>query len=223
MPTLPPVPKVVRTDFHWVQSTDSNLMVRLFFQYTGSLSTTDAQTWLDNIVAAMGTFMSTVINSEMTLTMSQLTDLTSNSAAQVQSTVQHVGGIVQAPLPTGTAMVMKYHIARRYRGGHPRTYIPGLSYTYLTTSGQFNSTSLSSVVSAWETFLAACTASTNPAAIGTIVHVNVSFFSGFTNVTLPSNRVKSVPKPRVTPLVDTITGVGGNPAPASQRRRNETP
>jgi hypothetical protein len=35
--------------------------------------------------------------------------------------------------------------------------------------------------------------------------------------------VKPIPTPRVTPLVDTINNVSGNPTPGSQRRRNEQP
>lgn len=223
MPTLPAVPKVVRVDHHWTEATDPNVMVRNFFQYSGSLSNTDATTWLGNIVTGLLTFMSSFSQPTLSLVRSELTDLTSVSSAQVISSTGGTGGAGARPLAAGVAMVIQYKIARRYRGGHPRNYLPGMSGDYLTTPTTWNSTSLANVVAGWITYLAACTSNTNPAAIGAITHVNVSYFHGFTVVTDSRGRAHNVPTPRPTPLIDPIVNVTGNDTPGSQRRRNEQP
>jgi hypothetical protein len=59
-----------------------------------------------------------------------------------------------------------------------------------------------------------------PTALTPAFQVNVSYFSGFTNVTFPSGRIRPVPKLRSVPLVDTVTSWSTNPNVASQRRRN---
>lgn len=221
MTALPAVSKVVRLDLHMSQAADSNIQVREFFQFAGALSTADAVTWLGNIVTAWGTLMTGALSNTLTLNLSELTDLTSSSAAQVQSSTSHTGANANPPNSAGVALVIRKHIARRYRGGHPRIYIPGTAANWLSTATLWDPTELGTVVGLYTTFINACIANTNPAAIGAITHVNVSFYLGFTNHTFPSGRVKAIPTPRATPVVDQITGVVGNPKPASQRRRNE--
>lgn len=223
MPALPAVPKVVRCDFHFSESTDPNIQIREFFQYAGTLSTADAVTWLGNMVAAMHTFVSGNISNQVSLVLSELTDLSSNTSPQVLNSSGQVGGAVAAAVPAGVAMVLSKHIQRRYRGGHPRVYLPGLENSGLASPGHWDPAYAGGVAGAYITFLNACTAVTNPAAIGAITHVNISYFSGFTNHTFPSGRVKPIPTPRATPLIDTITNVTANLVPGSQRRRNEQP
>lgn len=220
---LPAVPKGVRCDFHFSQAADPNMQIREFFQYTGTLNTTDAQTWLGNMVTALATFVNLQLVTDISLVLSELTDLTSNTAAQVQDNTVHAGSGPGQVQSAGVSFVIRKHILRRYRGGHPRVYIPGIAATRLATPTQWNAADVSAITSAYTTFIGACTANTNPAAIGTITHVNISYFQGFTNHTFPSGRVKAIPTPRVTPLVDLVVGLGGNAVPGSQRRRNEQP
>lgn len=223
MGALPAVAKAVRLDLHFSEATDPNIQIREFFTYSGALSATDAATWLANIVSAMGTFMTANVSNKLSLVLSELTDLTSNTSPQTQNSTGHTGGSGTAPVPAGVALVIKKTILRRYRGGHPRVYLPGMPNSGLASAAAWDPTFLGNVVGAYTTFIAACVANTNPAAIGTITHVNISYFSGFTNHTYPSGRVKPIPNPRAVPVVDTITNLIGNPVPGSQRRRNEQP
>lgn len=224
MPALPAVSKVVRVDHHYAEAADPNIQIRNFFAYTGTLNTSDATTWLGNIVTAMQTFVTAAFNTSTSLVGSELTDLTSSTAPQILNSNGATGGAGASPNPAGTALVVRYHIARRYRGGHPRVYLPGTRATGLTTPTQWDATYLANFVAAFVTYLNACVANTNPAAIGTITHVNVSYYQGFTNHTYPSGRVKAIPTLRPGgPITDLITNVSGNASPGSQRRRNETP
>ena len=221
MAALPAVSKVVRVDHFFDNGSDTSAQFRNFFQYAGTLNNADAVTWLGNIVAAMGTFMTARLTTHVSLILSELTDLTSSTSPQVQNSTGHTGGLVDNSLAAGTAMVIKKHIARRYRGGHPRLYLMGLGQGNLANETTWDTTHLGNVVGSFITYINACIANTNPAAIGAITHVNVSFFQGFTNHTYPSGRVKPIPTPRVTPLVDLITDITGNPTVGSQRRRNQ--
>lgn len=220
MGALPAVPKTVRVDHHFSDGGNTNVQIRNFFQYAGALSVADAQTWLNNIVTGLGVFMTTFSQPTLVLVLSQLTDLTSASSAQVVSSTGFTGGASASQLPAGVCMVIKKKIARRYRGGHPRVYLPGMAEASLSTPILWNPTSAANVLAAYVTWMAACTANTNPAAIGAITEVNVSYFQSFTNKTFPSGRTHPVPTPRVNPLVDAVTGHAVNPIPASQRRRN---
>jgi len=161
-----------------------------------------------------------LLSSALTLVLSELTDLTSASSAQVVNSTGVSGTSASPELAGGTAMVIRKKIARRYRGGHPRIYVPGMLQSFLASATQWASSPLATVVAGYNAFITAATAASNPAAIGTIEHVNVSYFSGFTNKTFPSGRTHPVPTPRATPVVDLIIGTVGNPTPGSQRRRN---
>lgn len=89
----------------------------------------------------------------------------------------------------------------------------------VTTGGIWSAGFQSSLASNFAAFIAACVLAP-PASMGTVTHVNVSYFDGFTNKTFPSGRVKPVPTLRATPLVDTVLAYTANPKVASQRRRN---
>lgn len=220
MPALPAVAKVVRVDHHWSAEADTNIQIRNFFQYAGTLSLADAQTWVNNIATAMALFTVNQLAPGVVLNLTTLTDLTSASAAQVSSSTSGTGTNGTTLLSEGTALVFKHRISRRYRGGHSRVYMPGQPAAQLGTNGLWTPASLASNLAQYNIYIASCVSAGNPAAIGAILHVNVSYFSGFTNKTFPSGRVHAVATPRVTPLVDTIISVSMNNIPASQRRRN---
>ncbi len=119
---------------------------------------------------------------------------------------------------------MRNQIARRYRGGHPRTYLGALVSADLAGPAIWNATTLASLVTAWAGLMGdiAARVDTWTASPGA-QHVNVSYYFGFHNVTYPSGRVRSVPTLRSTPVIDFVTNYGSNPNVCSQRRRNQSP
>jgi hypothetical protein len=147
-------------------------------------------------------------------------DLSSATGAVGQSTNNVVGTNSGHDLGAGTALVIREVITRRYRGGHPRQYLPGLLAEALTDSGNWDTTFLANFVTAYTAFRAAVAAGV-PGGIAPANDCSVSFYHGFHNVTLPSGRVRSVPTLRTTPVVDAVASFNGNPKVASQRRRNQ--
>lgn len=79
---------------------------------------------------------------------------------------------------------------------------------------------VAAIATAFGAFIAAAV-TTPPTNLGTVTHINVSYFSGFTNKTFPSGRVHPVPNLRSGgPFKDTVQSYGVNAIIASQRRRN---
>lgn len=225
MPALPPVNKVVRIDNHFKVDADTNAMWRVFYSYSGALSFTDAFTWCSAIFNAWGAGGSFKALTSATTTQyrAELTDLTSTTAAQAIINGSVTGTAGGSALPAGTALVISFEIGRRYRGGKPRIYLPGIPLANLNTSQTWAPSTLTNFLNAYNVWAAAVVAGA-PVAVGTPVPVNVSYFQGFTNVTFPSGRIRPVPKLRSGgPITDIISAGRVNPNVASQRRRNLQP
>jgi hypothetical protein len=221
MPALPAAGKVVRCDLFFTYSTNLRVRDRIYFNYTGAgPSVADLNTLAATISSAWNTQMSPQQNSSAVLTQIQLTDLVSSTGAQTVLTVSRTGTLAGAALPSATAMIIKFRIARRYRGGHPRFYLVGRVAQDETNQSAWLSASGSAVAVAWAAFIAACIAGP-PASLGTMAHVNVSYFLGFTNKTFASGRTRAVPNVRATPVVDVVTSYSVNLTMGSQRRRSQ--
>lgn len=220
MPALPSVSKVVRVDVNYSIYSDTNSKDRFFFQYTGAgPSAADLITFLNTCITSWGTNIKPLCSAFVATSTWQATDLTSPSAPQsiVASAVS--GTRAGTAMAGGIAAVCRFKIARRYRGGHPRIYWPAGMAGDITAGGIWSGGFQNSISAGTAAFIAACVAAP-PASMGTVTHVNVSYFQGFTNKTFPSGRIKPVPTLRGTPAVDSVIAYVANPKVASQRRRN---
>ena len=221
MPALPSPGKVIRCDLFQTVGANTRVKDRIYFSYAGAGPTVaDLTTLTTTISGAWNTNISPQQNTGVTLTGITLTDLASASGAQTVTTVSRVGTLAGTAMAAGTAMVIKFKIARRYRGGHPRFYLPGRVTADLASSTAWLSSVGTTVANAFSAFITACEASP-PTNIGTMTHSNVSYFTGFTNKTFPSGRTRAVPNQRGTPVVDAVTSYSVNLQIGSQRRRNQ--
>jgi hypothetical protein len=223
MPALPAVAKVVRLDLFFTVGVNTRVRDRMFFSFAGAGPTvTDLNTWLTTVSAAWGTNMSPQQHTSCTLTSLEATDLTSSNGAQTTLTASHAGtltGTGTAPA-AGIAVVIKFRISRRYRGGHPRFYMPGPSMGNLADSEHWTSAYATAIATAFAGFVTAAVTGP-PANLGAMSHSNISYFLGFHNVTFPSGRQRAVPTLRALPVNDTVVSYAVNPIIASQRRRNQ--
>ena len=221
MPSLPDVPKAMRLAVTQTLADSIPATNRYFLQWTG----------LDPTPADLGTFLTTVAANYVTHVFAELSNqvtggsvegtvLTSPTSPSAVEPMTGTGASVTKSVPAGTAMVMQEEIARRYRGGKPRVYIAGIPDDQLVDLNTWTNVAGNAVqagLTAWMNSIL----SAGWSSAGTLSHVNISYFSGFTNHTYPSGRVKAIPTPRPTPLVDLITNFSFNPQVASQRRRNK--
>jgi hypothetical protein len=220
MVALPNVPRVIRFDFFSAFQSSLRQRDRIFIQYSGSLSTADLTTIIGTASTSWNTNISPQQSNLYTLQQIQGTDLSSPTAPQNVATVNRVGGSALSQNPASLAIIIKFKIARRYRGGHPRFYLGGTFITPGQSTTNWASTYATNVNTAWTNFIAALLAGP-PAAVGTLTHVNVSYFTGFHTVTTTSLRQRSVPTLRAVPLIDLVLAYSVNPIFGSQRRRNE--
>jgi hypothetical protein len=200
---------------------DQDIVTRFFMAYTGTPPTaTQLNTFCGAVAAAWVTDLAPVHTTEKTLVGVTAEDLTSATGAVGSSTVSSAGTEAGTANPAGTAFLLNYHIARRYRGGKPRSYMPWLNTSALATPQTWASASLSYAVAQWALFITAVKAAAW--AGGTITgQVNVSYYKGFTNYvgSTGRNKVRSTINPAGS-VVDVIQSVSGNTRIASQRRRN---
>lgn len=222
MPTLPNVPKVIRYDIFSALANVVTMRNRVFMQYSGTLSLVDLGTLLANASTGWSTNMSPLLSTSFSVLGFTGTDLSTPSSPQAVNNTVLTGAVAGSPSEAAIAAIIKLKIARRYRGGHPRFYLPGVPVANYATGSvnQWSSTFLNSLAAAFSAFIARAVL-TPPAAVGTLIQVNVSYFSGFTNKTFPSQRIRPVPTLRGAPIVDAVISYTVNPRIGSQRRRNQ--
>lgn len=218
MPALPLVPNVLKASLEWSISSDTNARTGLFFEYSGTPpNNATAAALATTIGNAFGTF-GLRWDVDTTLLACEVVDLSSSSGGVGIHTIGNAGTLSQ-PLSGASSLLVNYQLARRYRGGRPRSYLPWGDASVIgnrqTWSAGFVTACAGSLTTAFGTIIGATSG-------GTTInnHANVSYYNGFTLVTNPlTGRGRNVPKLRTTPLVDTIVGFTVSTRIANQRRR----
>jgi hypothetical protein len=221
MPALPPVPNVVEIALQQTEGEDNNTINRWFIAYGGAAPTaTQLVAFATNVATVWATDLSPQTNADVALTAVTCTDLTSATGAVGVFTTSIPGTKAGTPLSAAAAAVVSQTILRRYRGGHPRVYLPGRTQSDLFDAQRWTAAFNAAMLTAWSNFVAGIV--TDPWTGGApLRQVSVSRYFGFTNYTTPSGREKSRPTPRPVPLIDTVVGYRVNPKVGSQRRRNQ--
>ncbi len=220
MPALPNVTKCVRLSCVHVYGGDTDVVSRFYVAYTGTVpSVGDLQVLVDNTVAAWADVMPGVMTSEVALSRVDGVDLNSATGAEATFADTVDGSRTGDPLPADASAVTAYHISRRYRGGHARGYWPMGSSTDLASPQTWDAGAITAFQGAIDSFMAAVLAGGWSGA-GTLTHVNVSFYEGFTVVTDPvTGRARNRPTPRAVPIKDLVTANLVRTRIGSQRRR----
>lgn len=221
MPARAAVPQVLQVTMTFDVGSDTNVINRFYLHYSGSAPTdVELETMGDAIANNWNSHLASFMFSTGSLFSTEIVDLTSDTAAVGFSNTGFAGTNTGEPLPAGACAIVKYEIARRYRGGHPKQYgYYGVAES-LDSIQQWLPAFRSGLLAAWEAFIAEVLTDGWSGA-GTIAHVAVSFFFGFTNHLYPSGRYRAIPTARPTPLVDSVIGYDVNPNVGSQRRRNK--
>lgn len=215
---LPESPCVrVRLDY---TNTDGFLAgSRFYLSYDGSApSGANCATLASDIAAAWETHLSTSINAEWTLTEIDVLDIATLYGLSGQWTGSNAGAGSGAGVPAQCAINVEYNIARRYRGGKPRMFLPGGSASQLEDAGHWLGSFVTDINTVFAAFMAEI-AGLSIGSMGTLAHVNLSYYYGFTNHPNSSGRERAIPTYRAAALVDTISGYSCKARLGSQRRR----
>jgi hypothetical protein len=219
MPPLPSPGKVVRIEYFLDIGTDTFGKCRRYFGYTGTVPTvTDMLTLAGSVRVSFTNHLAGLLFTGSSLLETKCTDLSSSSGA-VGIDPTAVAGTRAGTKPTGaTCTLVSYETARRFRGGHPRTYWPfGVEDDLLDEqhwSAAYVAVAQTAVNNDNADIIAAVWA--GGASLGP---VNVSFYEGFTNVSGPTGRMRARSNVRLAPVVDPVSSLIVRTGIAAQRKR----
>jgi hypothetical protein len=222
MPPLPVVPKVLRVAVSGQTTSSTVWLTRFFIQYTGT-APTNAQlhTFDAALISAYTSDLAALVDVDTSLRQIETIDLSSVTGAVDTSPTSVGGSRTGDPLPEQVAVVQSYEIGRRYRGGHPRGYWRAGVIADIAAGKQWTGAFVSAFQTGVDAFFTAALAAGWSGA-GTLTHVNVSYYSGFTVITNPiTHRARNVPTLRVAPLIDQVTSTITRTSLGTQRRRED--
>lgn len=204
MPPLPAANKVLRVAFRQTVEGQDNLNI-MHFTYSGAgANQTDLNNLTDGLGAGIKALMQNLQSADNVYQDVTAIDLTSSTALTSTRALTGVGSHTGGASPASMACAISWKVHRRYRGGHPRTYVGGLPITTLSTERSFSATFVALAKGNAAAFLAGFPLASG-GAYGNINPVSLSYFSGGAV--------------RVTPITDDIIGSDVNARPDSQRRR----
>lgn len=207
MPPLPVVPGVVKIILGGTYH-DARWLNIFHMGYTGAAP--DATTLGDYLTSTVMPAAVVAYAAEMSvdneLTSGEVTDLASDTGASVSISASTHGVRSGDFMPASVALVISREINRRYRGGHPRSYLPWGTAGTMATGSTID----------WDPdFLTDCGEK-----FGTMITSWSGGAFGSTTITVPVNvSYRSGGAPRTTAVVDPITSSIARQRICSQRRR----
>lgn len=222
MTTLPAVPGVLKLRHIYADGADYSLTNNLHFAYTGGPpSSADCTAIATAAHAAWASHLRSHLNTGSYLATTYVQDLASLSGADGLYEAITNGSGSSEVMPAGVAVLINHKIARRYRGGKPRSYLPFFGANDNSEDGLWLGTSISALQSDWNAYIAAIKAITAGATVISRF-VNVSYYAGSVGSVIDSGkRGKTTLTLRAAPVVDEIISSLVNQHPSSQRRRNK--
>lgn len=206
MPALPVVPQVCKIEISG-QYHDSKWVNLWYVHYSGGApSSANIEAYLTSIQPNISVAYAGEMSVDNEITGWSGTDLTSDTGAFGSITDSTFGGRSGDFVPASVAVVASLEINRRYRGGHPRKYLPwGTAGTYATGSTRD-----------WDSgFIASCqSAITNILADFIGVSEGATTWDQVVNVSY-----RTAGAVRATAVVDPVVSSIIRPRICSQRRR----
>jgi hypothetical protein len=220
VPALPVVPNVVRVDVLFTVGSDLNAMDRLHVEYTGGApSSADCVALAAALYIIFAAELCPYMNANNYLTGVRVTDLSSATGGQGEHIQSTIGAEAPDDIGANSTALVSMRIARRYRGGKPRTYFPLGGFAEMLSPQKWLTTFVTAVQASMDAIRADIAVTTHGTTILTTL-CSVSYYHGFTVVTNPiTGRARNVPTVRAVPLVDTCIGWIMEQTIASQRRR----
>jgi hypothetical protein len=222
MAPLPPVPKTIQMQLIYTWGSNTNIRNLLYFTYTGSIGSSDLTSLCRSMKTQWTNHMASQTVGDCSLAEVFGNDLASSLGAQAIDGNPPVPGTNAGTRTTaGTAFVVSNETALKYRGGHSRTYIPGMPEANTTDSNSWSNTAQQAILSAWTAFISAFITTAVPAAVGTLQQVVAHRFGKTPNAPVLAADTDTPSVPLTNPFVTLVSGYRTNPQVASQRRRNQ--
>lgn len=206
MPPLPVVPQVTKLvvggTYH-----DTQWLNIYHVQYSGAApSAANMASYVGDILADFQTAYEAEMSADNELVSLSGLDLSSDTGAFAEVSTSAFGARSGDFNPANVAVCMSQHIARRYRGGHPRKYLSwGTSGTF--ASGSTKDWDPGFITDCEEKFIAL---------MANIIGITEGGTTWATNVSVSYRTAGAV---RTDAVVDPIVGITMAPRVCSQRRR----
>jgi hypothetical protein len=200
--------------------TDGNEMGnRFYLSYSGSApSAANCATLASDISTAWGSNIKGLVIDSVSLVEIDVLDIATNSGLSGNWTGTITGTNGSGPVPIQAAINVEFGISRRYRGGKPRWFLPPANNSEMNGLNRWTGGFISTVNTDVAAFFTAVEA-LSVGSMGTLQHVNLSYYKGFTNITNSSGRERAVPTYRTVALHDNVTSYIGKVEMGSQKRR----
>lgn len=204
MPPMPPVSGALKVQLHWSDENDVGAMTVFHLAYTGGPpSSANCASMAAAISADAAARFATLLHGDNTIGIATVTDLSSDLGGEGTGGIAISGSRSGDALSPATCVVVSKHVARHYRGGHPRSYLPLGTSTDLN-SGKWITGFTGPVKVAWDDFINDCKSDGTGCVITDEISVSYILHGA----------------PRVTPQKDTIISTTVPTLIGSQRRRN---
>jgi len=219
--TEPPLPAspCVRVRLIYTNADGTLAGSRFYLSYSGSAPTAgNCTTLAGDVETAWVAHLASLIHDDTALSEVDVLDIATDSGSSGQWDGDENGTMTGVALPASVATNVEYNIARRYRGGKPRMFLPAPNAAQMQDQGHWTSTFVGDVNTGIAAFFSALEA-LDIGSMGTLAHVNLSYYKGFTNITNSSGRERAVPTYRDAALLDAVNGYATKFEIGSQRRR----
>jgi len=143
---------------------------------SGDITQQQLEDFADFAGTAYGSNVIAEMNERCTMTLCEATLYGSDAdvlvaAKQLALNGDHVGSLA----PANTAIGISWHLAVSYRGGHPRTYVPGVDNGHLENERETSSLIASNLASAANLFHQDVEGYSDGATITSVTHGTMSF------------------------------------------------
>jgi len=221
MPPLPFVANVAKLTFRQLLGEDADAQNRLFVNYggPGTLTNAIAVALATTAAAAWNTWLAPHLTPDVTLTDVECQDLSTAVGGAGSVAVSDAGTSGGTILPAEVCMVIQFLAEERYRGGHPRWYQSGLDEAALADAQTWTTGTISAWGTAFTNFVNAILAF---ASGGYTIpgQCFVNYYHGFTVVMDLAGYAHNRPTVKGHPTSIGINGITVNPKVGSQRRRS---
>lgn len=218
MAPLPSPGNVIKVRLFWQGATGNEFSSRFFLEYTGGpAGVVDLDSLCGNIASDYVSYLLPWLSDSYTFVAVDAEDLSSDTGNSGQALVSHTGAL-SGDVPDNCAINISFEIARRYRGGKPKIFLPPAGSGNLGSPSSWNSSTVTGVQTNWGDFMTSVLGGSY-GTFALVNNVNVSYYKGFTVFITPSGRARNIPTLRATPVLDLITNHTVRSQIGSQRRR----
>jgi hypothetical protein len=209
MPALPIATNCIQVNTHMILGDDINVENRYHIMLSGAggYSQAELNAWAEEVHDDFAGDVMPSLANDLVLSHTTSKDLSVLNGGDGLFTpvAPTVGGAGSAALPANCALVASWAEFISYRGGHPRTYLPGIPIGEQSDPQHVASTYATTIQTAMAAFLSS---------INTGVPTGAAFSGVLVVVHYRLNAA-----PQIPPQVEPITGVTVNTRIDSQRRR----